>query len=540
MFPRVITRTRTGIGISAGFAFAMAFAAAVCAAAPANTPVATTGSAAATAPSAPAATAPATAPATAATTAAATAPAASTPAATAPVVTVPVPVSPAPAISTAQKKKRAKKSSISVTAFVGEINATHVNIRSGPGLSYYAVGQLARGDLIKVTGERNGWYRFAAPAGARCYIARQFVKLGADGSTGTVTGSFVNVRAASALTPASNYAVVDLLNTGSTVSVTGQTPVYDIIRAPKGTGFYVLARFVSPAPAGSTYVTPELIMPPGFKGAGLPTGSTPAAIASKAVPSIASGTAATHTATSGLSAPVPPVSANSGASAGIAPAPVSPTTPASAATMPAATSPATPTNTVNMPGALPSPVKFSPNAFSTYSHLTRRMQAQFNKPIMQRHLQPLLTAFENLMRQPHLPHSVIDGGNARIKLLKKQIAIQEIVAASQNQRPLKSVLAPYQLQWRQSQKELAQAEAKAPYIAYGILKTSTVLKKYALMDPTTGRVVAYLEPSSKIDISKLLGSYIGVKGEVVSSTGVVVHVIKVTAATMFSQPPEGR
>ena len=519
MFPRVITRTRTGIGMSAGFAFAMAFAAAVCAAAPENMPAATAGNA-------PAATAPTTAPAAAA--------------ATAPAVTVPVPVSPAPAASTAKVKKRAKKSKISVTAFVGQINATHVNIRSGPGLSYYAIGQLARGDLIKVTGERNGWYRFAAPAGARCYIARQFVKLGADGSTGTVTGSFVNVRAASALTPASNYAVVDLLNTGATVSVTGQTPVYDIIRAPKGTGFYVLARFVSPAPAGSTYVTPELIMPPGFKGAGLPTGSTPAAIASKAAPSITPSTAATNTATSGLSAPVPPVSANSGSSAAIAPAPVSPTTPASAATTPTATSPAAPTNTVNMPVALPAPVKFSPDAFSTYSHLTRRMQAQFNKPIMQRHLQPLLTAFENLMRQPHLPHSVIDGGNARIKLLKKQIAIQEIVAASQKQRPLKSVLAPYQQQWRQSQRELAKAEARAPYIAYGILKTSTVLKKYALMDPATGRVVAYLEPSSKINISKLLGSYIGVKGEVVSNTGVVVHVIKVTAATMFSQPPDGQ
>ena len=98
------------------------------------------------------------------------------------------------------------------------------------------------------------------------------------------------------------------------------------------------------------------------------------------------------------------------------------------------------------------------------------------------------------------------------------------------------MLAPYQQKWKQSQQELAKAEAKAPYIAYGILKTSTVLKNYALVDPTTGRVVAYLEPTSKIDISKLLGSYIGVKGEVVSSTGVVVRVIKVTAATMFSEP----
>ncbi len=537
MFPRVINHTRTGIVMSTGFAFAMAFATAICAAAQPGTPTTTaSGTAAATVPvtAAPAA-APASAP--------ASAPAATAPA-TAPTVTVPVPVPPSGSATTGKVKKPAKKSKISVTQFVGQINATHVNIRSGPGLSYYAIGQLARGDLIKVTGERNGWYRFAAPAGARCYIARQFVKLGADGSTGTVTGSFVNVRAASALTPASNYAVVDLLNTGATVSVTGQTPKYDIIRAPKGTGFYILARFVSPAPAGSTYVTPQLTMPAGFKGAGLPTGSTPAAIASTATPGTGAGvpatTASVNTAGGGLSAPVPPIAANSGTSSRVVPAPVSPTMPAAVNNTPAATSPATPANAVTMPGGLPAPVKFSADAFSTYSHLTRQMQAQFNKPIMQRQLQPLLTGFENLMKKPHLPNSVIDGSNARIKLLKKQIAIQEIVAASQKQKPLTAVLAPYQQQWEQSQKELAQAEAKAPYIAYGILKTSTVLKKYALVDPTTGRVVAYLDPSSKIDISKLLGSYIGVKGEVVSNTGVVVHVIKVTAATMFSQPPAGQ
>jgi len=521
MFPRAIIGTRN---ISVGLAFAMAFGAAVCAAAPA------------TMPAAPVTTAPADA--------AATAPA------TAPVTTVPVPVVQAPVPQSPKVKKKVKNKKISVTAFVGQINATHVNIRSGPGLSYYAIGQLARGDLIQVTGERNGWYRFAAPAGARCYIARQFVKLGADGTTGTVTGSFVNVRAASALTPASNYAVVDVLNTGSNVSVTGQTPNYDIIRAPKGTGFYVLARFVAPAPAGSTYVTPELKMPPGFKGPGLPTGSTPAGVsATAAVPAVAGTTAAgtgNNVAATGLSAPVPLMTTGSGgAASAVVPVPSpattahQPSTPSDNTTQAATTAPAGAT-VVNMPAVPPVAVKFSPDAFSTYQDLNRQMQSQFDKPIMHRDLQPLLAAFENLIQRPNMPHSVIDGSNARIKLLKKQIAIQEIVAASQKQKPLKAVLAPYQQKWEQSQKQLAKAEARAPYIAYGILKTSTVLKNYALVDPTTGRVVAYLEPTSKIDISKLLGSYIGVKGEVVSSTGVVVHVIKVTAATMFSEPSAAR
>ena len=492
MFPRAFIINRN---LSVGLALAMTLAATVCAAATTTAP--------ATMPAAPAAPAATTAPATTAT-----------------AVTVPVPVVSEPG-SQVKIKKKAKKLKISATAFVGQINAHDVNVRSGPGLSYYTLGQLGRGDLVKVTGERAGWYRFAAPAGVRCYIARQFVKLSADGTTGTVTGSFVNVRAASALTPGSNYAVVDMLNTGATVSVTGQTPTYDIIRAPKGTGVYVLARFVSPAPAGSTYVTPELKMPAGFKGTGLSTTSTPAAASKNSTVASSSST--------GLSAPVAPITSTPAVGSAMVPAPAVPTT-----TKPAPTAQAP--KAVNQ-SLLPAPaVSFNSNAYSTFTDLNRRMQIQFNKPIMQRNLQPLLAGFENLLKSENVPHFVRHGCIARIKLLKKQIAIQEIVASSHTQKPLTAVLAPYQQQWEQSQRELAKAQAKAPYIAFGTLKTSTVLRYYALMNPVNGRVVAYLEPTAKINISKLLGSYIGVKGEVISRTGVVVRVIKVTSATMFPEP----
>ena len=498
MFPGMLTSKRN---VAIGVALIFSCSAMICAATPTTAP----GTMPVLPPSAPApATTPSTAPA---------------------VTTVPVPVvEPTPASSHKVKKKPTlavrKK-----TNFVGQVKASSVNVRSGPGLAYYVIGQLARGDLIKVTGERNGWYRFAAPAGSRCYIARQFVKFNHNGTVGTVTGSFVNVRAASALTPGSNYAVVNMLNTGATVSVTGQTPVYDIIRAPKGTGFYILARFVAPAPAGSTYVTPELKMPAGFKGPGLNTGSV--AATTVVAPATSTPPAANNNLISnGLSAPVPPLSSASAGQSVTVPAP-----------KPAA-APATPASkVVTIPGSLPPPaVQFSPNSFRTFSQLNRQLQVQFNKPLLQRNLQPLLSDFQHLLKRSHLPPSVREGSIARIKLLKKQIAIQEIVAASHRQKPLAAVLAPYQQKWKQSQQELARVQAKAPYIAYGILKTSTVLKDYALMDPVTGRVVAYLKPEAQINIVKLLGSYIGVKGEVVSRTGVVVRVIKVTSATMFPEP----
>lgn len=478
--------------------------------------------------------------------------ASSQPATTAPVanppltsgsVTVPVPSSGLPSGSKTSKKKAAHKKAVKkhhamvkTASFIGQINASQVNVRSGPKLAYYPVGQLTHGQLVKVVGTVNSWDRIAAPAGTRCYISRQFVHLSADGSTGRVSADYVYLRAASPLTPASHYAVVGLIRRGTHVSITGASKDFYVIRPPHGTDFYVSAQFIAPAPADATYITPQISMPAGFKGPGLPT-TIPAP----------EGTALSG---SGNSAP-PPTTAATGGGGQVVPIPATGINSANGgpATAPEQGSvaaggggiipvipgvgkatPANPTPTVG------TPVKLNTSAYAAFSQLNRKTQREFRKPVLQRKLIPLLADYQKLATQPNLPPSVKQGSAEWIKEIKNGIKVQELAKAAANTPAISNVIAPYQQKWEQSQDQVNSAVAHAPYLAKGILKTSDAIHDYALVDPATGRVVAYLKPASKIDIAKLLGSYIGVKGIVDGKTGVFIRLIDVYTATMLPMP----
>ncbi len=445
----------------------------------------------------------------------------------------------APHARTKAKKVVHKKHKVVVgtASFIGQIAASEVNVRSGPRLAYYPVGQLTRGQLVKVVGTVNSWDRIAAPAGTRCYIARQFVRLSADGTTGHVSADYVYLRAASPLTPASHYAVVGLVRRGTHVSITGSTKEFYVIRPPHGTDFYVAGQFVKPAPANSTYITSQISMPPGFKGPGLPTNlpnasAVAVAPATTATAANSGATAGTNSANNMQVVPVPSAGGNSS------------NTPATSETAAGAGGaggliPVIPGvgKAVSVKASVPIPsVKINTNAYAEFSALNRKAQKEFRKPVLQRKLKPLLADYQNLARQPNLPPSVKQGTAEWIKEVKKGIEIQALASTAANTPAINKVIAPYQQKWEQSQNAVNEAVAHAPYLAKGILKTSTAIHDYALVSPVTGRVVAYLNPTSKIDISKLLGSYVGVKGVVEGKTGITVRVIDVYTATMLPVP----
>ncbi len=534
-----IVRGKAAIAVAALFAAAASFQASVSHAAD---------SASATAPAStqPAATMPAAStgtPAAASSQPATTAPVANPPL-TSGSVSVPVPSSGSPSGSKTSKKTSALKKSakkhhaiVKAASFIGQVNASQVNVRSGPKMAYYPVGQLTRGQLVKVVGTVNSWDRIAAPAGTRCYISRQFVHLSADGSTGRVSADYVYLRAASPLTPASHYAVVGLIRRGTHVSITGASKDFYVIRPPHGTDFYVSAQFIAPAPADATYITPQISMPAGFKGPGPPT-TTPAAEGTALISG--SGNSATPSTTAatggnGQVVPIPTSGTNSGnggpgnapeqgsvAAGGGGIIPVIP-----------GVGKATPANPATAAGT---PVKLNTSAYAAFSQLNRKTQREFRKPVLGRKLTPLLADYQKLAAQPNLPPSVKQGTAEWIKEIKNGIKVQKLAKAAANTPAISNVIAPYQQKWEQSQDQVNSAVAHAPYLAKGILKTSDAIHDYALVNPATGRVVAYLKPASKIDIAKLLGSYIGVKGVVDGKTGVVIRLIDVYTATMLPMP----
>ena len=322
--------------------------------------------------------------------------------------------------------------------------------------------------------------------------------------------------AASRLAPQSDYAVVKVVSRGTHVHIVGSTPSFYVIQPPHGARVYVLEKFVTSAGADAQYLAPKLQMPAGFKGSTL--AASLAAGTSAVLSSSTAKTSASVTTQPGSTSlppaqtvPLPVSGLNSGQSGNTAVVP------------PSASG-----------GAMSKSAQVS--LFSKFADLNKQTQLEFQKPLMQRQLQPLLHGYEQLAVVAGAPTWIKQGVAARIHLLKRDIAIQSLVASAHKTPPVSQVIAPYQQQWKQSQKQIAQALDHAPYLAKGVLRTSTALKsKYALVNPANGRVTAYIDPTSRIALSRLLGEYIGVKG-VVTGGGTVVKVIRVATATLLPQP----
>lgn len=417
--------------------------------------------------------------------------------------------------SAAQGGQAAVSKAASASSFIGAISASNVNIRSGPGLRYYVVGQLSNGNLVNVVKTTKGWDAISAPAGARCYVAKQFVKLNASGTRGTITSRFVNLRAASALTPTSDYAVVGVARRGQRVSVVGHTGMFTIIRAPMHTHFYVYASFVKPAPAGSTYISPQLQMPPGFKGV---------AVAGLAPASVAAGSAPAANSSAG--------NAGGNAPSVVVPAPGSGSS--SATTTPSSNAALTPAPVG--PAAIAPVSTYNPKVYTQFAKLDKALVAQFKKPLLERKLKKIAAGFKALLKEKHLPGSIRSATQQRIQEIKRMCAIQALASTPAAEAPVTATIAPYQQQWEQSKKILEKSIATAPFVAKGMLETSHTVHEYALLNPNNGRVVAYVQPSKNMDLSKLIGSYVGIKGLVVSKTGAFIRVIRPNSATLLPAP----
>lgn len=417
---------------------------------------------------------------------------------------------------------KASGSSASSTAFIGEVSASNVNVRSGPGLRYYVVGQLTKGNLVNVVKTTKGWDVISAPAGARCYVAKQYVKLNASGKRGTITSHFVNLRAASALTPTSDYAVVGIARRGQRVSVVGQSGLFTIIRAPMHTHFYIYASFVKPAPANSTYISPQLQMPPGFNGVAI-AGLVPSSVGGTTVLTGGNSSAATGGNAPSVAVPAP----GGGAQTATAPA----------AGGSATASPASGATPAPIGAAALKPVStYNPKVYEKFSNLNKALLVQFKKPLLQRKLGKLKIEFNTLLREKNVPASISSATKLRIKEIDRMMAIQSLAATPTADSPVTATIAPYQQQWEQSKKILEKSIATAPFVAKGLLETSHTTHQYALLNPYNGRVVAYVQPPKDMDLSKLIGSYVGIKGLVVSKTGAFICVIKPNSATLLPNP----
>jgi uncharacterized protein YgiM (DUF1202 family) len=63
---------------------------------------------------------------------------------------------------------------------IGELTADKVNVRTGIGSKDVKVGQVDKGDKVRIVGSKEGWYKIRPPKGFTAYMFAKYVKVGED------------------------------------------------------------------------------------------------------------------------------------------------------------------------------------------------------------------------------------------------------------------------------------------------------------------------------------------------------------------------
>ena len=385
-------------------------------------------------------------------------------------------------------------------AFVASITGDKVYVRSGPDTKYYEIGQLTKGDLVYVVGASKGWYLVLPPNGAFCMLSKEFVEPDAGGATGTLKGDFVNVHAGSAIYPnADPYAVLPpSLRKGAKVKILGSTDKYFAIAPPETAYFFVSAQYVKAAP-GTAYKVAQLKLPAGATG---PTGVT-------------------------VEAPTTPP-------------PLAVLGPGMGPELPGATDAGGGGGAAGQPLPVLVPkMTYSETATAKFNDANARYQEEGHKPPAQQNVEGLLAEFKDILAMENLAPSVKAGAQADIAAIERTMTVQRLIVeqAAVKEATNKESEA-LRAQYDAAEKAIAAAREAGPYNAEGLLQTSTIVTgKYALVNPATGRVVAYVDPASaSVDIGTLVGKYVGVRGISKKMEGSEVTLIQVNNATLMPQP----
>jgi len=138
----------------------------------------------------------------------------------------------------------------------GQVTGDNVYVRSGAGLAAYPCAKVSRPDRVTVLEQRGEWLKILPVKGCHSAISRDFVKLNAAGTVGTVTGDNVRVYAAGVLRRAPYTLMQGRLDQGDTVRVIGQDGAYYLIAAPRGATYWISGRYVQRITVAETTETP--------------------------------------------------------------------------------------------------------------------------------------------------------------------------------------------------------------------------------------------------------------------------------------------
>lgn len=379
---------------------------------------------------------------------------------------------------------------------VGEVTGDDVNIRSGPGTSYYRCGKLNAGDKITVVDVmyNKTWAKIVPTEGCYSWISKTYVELNpADPKVGVLTGDDVRVWAGSDFVePLYSQSQQTKLYKGDLVELAGP--------ADLDTDYYK----IKPPADAYLWLNMEYVKLLG-----------PVAAVQKPI-----------------EAPVKPQEAEKPQ-----PQPEKPTAPPVTKPTPAVTTPpAVPPTEPTKPEVKPEPAKTSVEtvALQKCYQAAEDVEKELKKPLPEQNYTPIKQTVTKLLETPD-----IGKAETYAKALLNQINSYEL--ASQVQKQLvQQDQALDELREKINRAHEIQREKAVPpeakYLFVGTLKPSHVYtgrvgpKRYLVIDKEK-RIICYLlpkGPSQQAKLEGLIDKIVGIRGTVLDDPRAMVPVVLLT------------
>jgi hypothetical protein len=390
--------------------------------------------------------------------------------------------------------------------YTGVVIQNQTDARAGAADRFYRVGELNKGQLVRVEEVIVGWYKIVPPQGIYSYISKAFVDAQGDGSSGVVNTDRSKAYAADINGPAGSYRVQAILNEGDGVQIVAEEGSHYKIVAPPNAYVYLPPGSVRRALAVEAAAEPARPEEPAApEPADEPQPAEPQPQPDVEAP------AEPPAAVPVEPEPQPVVQAPT------EPPVVPPAeTPAEPRALPEQPQPTAVTQTESgdpseqaLQDMLNEPAPAEPAAavqVQSLAELEVQVQAMADLPLEDRPLDEMIARYEALQAAGGLGQTDAYRVASRLASLRhdREIARGLIAIAKAAEPEPQADTQPA---------ESVNYEAVGRLLASSVYNGKTLPRMYRLADPATGRAVAYIRPGGPVDTTRFLGRLVGVQGD---------------------------
>ena len=407
------------------------------------------------------------------------------------------------------------------TSYTGIVTAEGSELRAGAGRTFYVVGLVKKGDLVKVDEVIYGWFKVSPPDGTYSYIRKANVDAKGDGSVGLVNTSGTRVIAGAVDGPGASYRRQLDLNKDDRVKIVGDDGDFYRIEPPA-------KAFVYLPPGSLRRATPdELKKTPEPKVETANVDATPKVDTTSALDkAIEKAAEPPSTGISGAKGE-PDTKVEPVAAVTVEPKVV---TPEPKVVEPLKPEPAADTAKADEPQI----VLVSSSA--VVQKIEKQFRSEMTKPLEDQALVELETQFKTLLQDESL--SSFDKRFAGICL-----------ARVKRNATLVDALGALSMAKTEGGVTLADITPKVPagapkFDMVGKLTASAIYdggelpRLYRLVDPTTKQTIGYVRPGEAVSATESLGKLVGIKGESRYDPAMNLKVVDVVKLTLLSATGE--